>query len=452
MRVANPYRPGFNQSPAVLAGRSDVTDALIEALDVAALDARTPRPLLLVGSRGVGKTVLLEQARRLAVDRHSWVSADVEVRPETPFTPVLLARLRAAEQLYRQAPAGHEGWRMSKATLKASLMGIGAEAELERSAGEPVGDDALTTALDQAMDAAEERGGGLLLTIDEAHLAAKAELASLAVVLQAAVGKDRPLVCALAELPSLQDPRRMVTYLERGEWHRLGLLSDADAREALTGPAAGAGRPMEAEAATLLAEAAGGYPYAIQVVGHHTWRASTGAQTISGDHARAGAQAAQRDLSAGLYAARWSDCSSREREYLAALARLVLRGERPSAADVARALGQPAQAVTYLSARLQRKGTIYAEGRTLRLVVPGMADWIDAETARAPARVPSCCRGSSVGTSSAGGAAWSDVPGPRPLPCSPVARPPRSSPPPWSAPLARRRPPTPARPHRARRS
>lgn len=84
MRVANPYRPGFNQSPAVLAGRGDVTDPIAEAFEVAALDARTPRPILLVGSRGVGKTVLLEQARRVAADQHSWISASLEVHLEGP--------------------------------------------------------------------------------------------------------------------------------------------------------------------------------------------------------------------------------------------------------------------------------------------------------------------------------------------------------------------------------
>ena len=69
MRQPNPYRPGFNQAPDVLVGRDEVLAAAREALDVAALDGRTPRPLVLVGSRGVGKTVLLGQiaAEALAV-------------------------------------------------------------------------------------------------------------------------------------------------------------------------------------------------------------------------------------------------------------------------------------------------------------------------------------------------------------------------------------------------
>lgn len=58
-RLQNPYRPGFNQAPLTLAGRGQVIEGLVEALEIAALDARTPPPVLLVGARGLGKTVLL---------------------------------------------------------------------------------------------------------------------------------------------------------------------------------------------------------------------------------------------------------------------------------------------------------------------------------------------------------------------------------------------------------
>ena len=43
MRQPNPYRPGFNQTPTVIAGLDEVLSAAREAIDVAALDGRTPR-------------------------------------------------------------------------------------------------------------------------------------------------------------------------------------------------------------------------------------------------------------------------------------------------------------------------------------------------------------------------------------------------------------------------
>lgn len=377
MRVVNPYRPGFNQSPAVLAGRGDITDSVTEAFEVAAFDGRTPRPVLLAGSRGVGKTVLLEEARRIAAEQHSWVSASIEVHPGHPFTPTLLARLREAERTYSQTPPDGRDWRVGRASVKASVAGVGGEVELTRTTtGRPPAGEELATALTDVMEVALRLDAGLLLTVDEAHLAGKDELASLAALLQEAVTRRWPLVAVLAGLPSMQDLRRTVTYLERGEWHHLGLLSPSDTREALTGPAHAAGRPMEDEAADHLVAASGGYPYAIQVFGHHAWRASRGAPAIDASHARAGSEAAERELAAGLYSSRWTDCSDREREYVTALARLVTGGARPIGADVARALGEQPAAVTYLRARLQQKGTIYPEGRALRFAVPGMAEWI----------------------------------------------------------------------------
>lgn len=376
MRVVNPYRPGFNQSPAVLAGRGEVIAAIEEAFQVAALDGRTPRPILLVGSRGVGKTVLLEEARRIAAEQHSWISASIEVHPDRSFSPALIARLVESQRLYDQAPSHRRAWQLDRATIKASVAGVGGEAELSRGGSAPVSDDQLATALTDAMSAAERLDAGLLITLDEAHLAAKDELAGLAALLQHAVTERWPLVAVVAGLPSLQDPKRMVTYLERAEWHTLGLLSETDARLALTEPARASGRPMHDDAADLLTTSSGGYPYAIQVLGHHTWRASRDADQITAGHARAGDAAAQRDLAAGLYSTRWNDCSDREKQYLIALAGLLSGGSHPIGADVARALGEQPSAVTYLRARLLRKGTLYTEGRVLRFAVPGMADWI----------------------------------------------------------------------------
>ena len=157
-------------------------------------------------------------------------------------------------------------------------------------------------------------------------------------VCQQVSSRGWPLVAVLAGLPGLRGPRRMVTYLERGAWHDVGLLSPEDSREALVSPASAAGRPMDDDAA-------------------------------------------QRDLASGLYSARWHDSSPREKEYLAALAGLVRDGQRPTGSDVARVMGQQPQAVTYLRARLLAKGTVFTEGRTMRFAVPGTASWIGDQDA-----------------------------------------------------------------------
>jgi AAA ATPase domain len=384
-RAPNPFRPGFNQPPLALAGREPILAAVREALAVAALDARTPRPVVLTGGRGVGKTVLLGEAATIAAEEHSWLTVAVEVRPDRPVTPYLVDRLTAATELYRQARTSRRRMEVTGATLRATVLGVGAELELSRETRAARGSDVprLDHALATTVEAALEVGAGLVLTVDELQLASRSELADLAATLQQHVPDDWPLVVIVAGLPSLRDAqresRRAVTYLERAEWHVLGLLDQAATAEALAEPARQAGRPMSDGARRLLAESSGGYPYAIQVLGHHAWRASTGSSTIELRHARAAADAAEADLAAGLYTSRWHGASPKEQEYLTALAELVRAQGSAGGADVARALGRSTQQVSYLRDRLIRKGTIFAEAGTLVFAVPGMADWVLAQ-------------------------------------------------------------------------
>jgi AAA ATPase domain len=383
-RTPNPFRPGFNQAPLALAGREPILAAVREALAVAALDGRTPRPVVLTGGRGVGKTVLLGEAAAIAAEEHSWLTVPVEVRPDRSFTPYLVDRLTVATELYRQARTSRRRMEITGATVRATVLGVGAELELSRDARpEPADVPRLDRALAAALAAALEQGAGLVLTVDELQLAARAELADLAATLQQHVPDDWPLVVILAGLPSLRDAqresRRAVTYLERGEWHVLGLLDPTATVEALAEPARQAGRPMTDSACALLAGSSGGYPYAIQVLGHHAWRASAGSATIEVHHARAAAAAAEADLAAGLYTSRWHGASPKEQEYLVALAEVVAAQGVAGGADVARALGRTTQQVSYLRDRLIRKGTIFAEAGRLVFAVPGMADWVLAQ-------------------------------------------------------------------------
>ena len=159
----------------------------------------------------------------------------------------------------------------------------------------------------------------------------------------------------------MRQPARSVTYLERAQWFDLGLLSPADTRLALAGTTAAAGRPMSRTAAELLAQASGGYPYATQV-------------TLA--HARAALAPAEAELTSGLYAARWDDASPKERDYLRSVATTADDSGTARGGEVARLLGQTPRSVSYLRERLVRKGTLFGQGEQLRLVVPGMAEFI----------------------------------------------------------------------------
>jgi hypothetical protein len=378
-RPENPYRPGFNQPPLVFAGRADVLDGAAEALEIAAYDGRTPRPLILLGPRGVGKTVTLGEIAELAAERHQWPSVHVEAKVDGPFLDDLVAGLDGAGRLLSgdDPERRRTRVRVTGGKVEAHAFGVGGELQLSREGNEPAADLAATLA--GTMRIASERSAGLVLTVDELQNARPGDISLLFGVIQESVPEGWPLVLAVAALPTLRESRgrrRLPTYLERAEWHDLDTLPPDEARQALVGPALQAGRPMSPDAADVLLGHSGGYPYAIQVAGHFAWRASHGSRAIGVDHARSAGPRIEKDL-AQLFRSRWDDASPREQEYLRAMAAVAGRGEVPRGGPVAAELGEPVTNVSYLRARLLRKGTIYRmAGGAMHFITPGMGEWI----------------------------------------------------------------------------
>jgi hypothetical protein len=375
-RIENPYRPGFNEPPKELAGREAVLEDLREAIEVAALDGRTPRPTLLAGARGVGKTVLLAEAAAIAGSRFGWPRVHVEMRPETPFTPDLIDATRRATGLLEQPPAKH-ALRADSVTVRAGVPGVGGEIRFARTAD--VQDDPTPTlrpVLTGLADLATRLGSGVVITLDEAHLATRRELAALAALLQEGTGERWPFVVVLAGLPLMRAPEHSVTYLERGAWHELGVLSREDTMRALLRPAEAAGRPMDEDAASILAEASGGYPFAVQLYGHYAWRASTDHERIDMAAADAALPRAHAELERGLYATRWTSASPSQKRYLAALATVADTAGPATARAVADELGRTPKQLSTVRDDLIKQGTLTVEGDELRFTIPGMSAFV----------------------------------------------------------------------------
>ena len=106
--ITNPYRPGAGTKPLVLAGReaqSDQVSALLESVRKGA----PQRSLMFYGLRGVGKTVLLNQAESMARDK-LYVVEHIEMSEDDDFRRVIakvtrkvLTRLSTAANLMEKA-------------------------------------------------------------------------------------------------------------------------------------------------------------------------------------------------------------------------------------------------------------------------------------------------------------------------------------------------------------
>ena len=375
-RTENPYRPGFNEPPKELAGREAVLEDLHDAVEVAALDGRTPRPTMIVGARGVGKTVLLAQAAAIAGSEFGWPRVHTELRPDTPFIPDLIDAIGRVRNLVEQPPS-KRALKTESVTVRAGVPGIGGEVRFARgadSAEDPT--PALRPALTELAELTIARETGFVLTLDEAHLATRRELSALAALLQEGTGDRWPVVVVIAGLPLMRAPEHSVTYLEGGTWHELGLLSSEETVRALRLPAEAAGRPMDEDAATLLAEGSGGYPYAIQLYGHHAWRASSGHDRIDLTAAQAALPRAQQELESGLYAARWSAASPAQKRYLTALATIAATTNPTTGRAVAEQLGRTPKQLSSVRDDLIKAGTLTVDGDELRFTIPGMGAYI----------------------------------------------------------------------------
>jgi hypothetical protein len=362
----------------VLAGRDDILAAADEAIVTAALDRRMPPPLLVVGPRGVGKTVLLGEIAGRAGASYGWPRLHVEVGPNQPFTPALARDVAVLSSVFADAPSGRR-FRASEAVLRAQVAGVGGEIKFARDQPDPAAPLELRTIFTNLAEAAANRDSGFVLTLDELQLSERDELSQLAAVLQLAAGEEWPMVVAGAGLAGMRDPSRAVSYFERADWYDIGTLNEPETLVALKGPAASAGRPLDGDAAVHLARCTGGYPYAIQLYGHHAWRASAGKDRIDLAAAEAAENTAGAQLERGLYASRWAQTPERERRYLAVAADLLAAGKVVTGGVVAAEMGTTAQRLSTARDRLIKRGTLTSEGEVLHFAVPGMANYVQRQ-------------------------------------------------------------------------
>jgi hypothetical protein len=133
---------------------------------------------------------------------------------------------------------------------------------------------------------------------------------------------------------------------------------------------------MDDDAAQLLAEASGGYPYAVQLYGHHAWRASSDQARIDKPAAERAVPRAERELERGLYASRWTAAPPAQKQYLAAVADLITSGEAATGRTVADRLGRTTRQLSRVRDQLLMQGTLTVVGDAIRFTVPGMAEYV----------------------------------------------------------------------------
>lgn len=383
--VTNPYTPG--QVPRILAGRTVEMRRIEGLLARVATYGELGGPLMVFHApRGLGKTSLLRAGQRRAAES-GFVSAWVACSRQRPVLPEIAHSIGQALERADAVPSGAAGarWRgrLERLTVEVGIPGAKVQAEMAReepAAPPPATVGILESLLHEAATSVRSRGGaGLLLLLDELHTASADDMSVLLNVLQNLDGEraDNPLAALSAGLPVTPEAlTRAATFGERSTFVSLDVLSDADARAALVGPAEAEGVTWTPAALDAIVEESHGYPYLIQLLGSTTWDATAPA---AGDRltltaVRRGLPVA-RDQLAAMHRARWGAASRLERQFLAAMAQA---GDgNVTRASIAAGMGVDSRAISVPRERLIDKGVIEPVGHGLvRFTLPGFGEFV----------------------------------------------------------------------------
>ena len=256
MRVMhNPFRPTFGASPRVWAGRDAVLQDFGRALQGG--PGNPDRSLLISGSRGIGKTVLLTELEDIAIQQ-GWVVLRASARENMQQVLVESTIPEAIARLEERPKRQLTGF---------SVAGIGS-VSTHITDSEPA--QRLVTQLRRLIDLLHDTG--VLITIDEVQDVDPDDLTQIAIAYQDLVRDDLPVAVAMAGLTRginqlLDLPG--ATFLRRARHYELGPLTLEDARRAFEETSQEGG--IVFAAADQAAELSQGYPYLVQLLGFLAW-------------------------------------------------------------------------------------------------------------------------------------------------------------------------------------
>jgi len=374
--VRNPYAPGAGQRPPELAGRGRELEVFDVVLERVARN-RPERSLVLTGLRGVGKTVLLNTFRSMALQR-LWGTGKIEARPDQSIRrPVAGALHMAVRELAprHRAPDRVEYFlgvlkafaqrdpKLPKGTSVTVTLGIDAPAQRGRADSGDLEVD-LTELFAEAASVAGDLGVGIALFVDEMQDIPAADVSALCAACHELSQTGGPLIVVGAGLPHLPAVlSASKSYSERlFRYSSIDRLDRAAADQALLAPAQREGADFERDALDALYEAADGYPYFVQAYGKVTWDVATASPVTAQDVAVAGPQA-EGELAVGFFGSRYERATPAERKYMRMMAQL---GDDPvPTAQVAEELGVKPSSVSPARDGLIKKGLIYSSERGL---------------------------------------------------------------------------------------
>jgi len=329
----NPFRPGAGHQPPYLAGREEERREFLRLLKQKTIMEN----MVLTGLRGVGKTVLLESFKPIAIkEGWLWVGTDlsestsikednIAVRICTDLSIVTSDLVINTEEIRSIGFVGQ--MELIEYKLNFQLL----NQIYNDTPGLSL--DKLKTILEMAWQALKTSGNyrGIIFAYDEAQnltdQATKDQypLSLLLDTFQSIQRKGLPLMLVLTGLPTLF-PKLVEarTYTER--MFRVVFLKSLnrnESKDAILKPIADANCPVrlgEKSVRTII-QMSGGYPYFIQFICREVYDAFI--QKIDkGEQASVPVEEIEHKLDTDFFAGRWAKATDRQRDLLSVIAQL----------------------------------------------------------------------------------------------------------------------------------
>ncbi len=292
--------------------------------------------LVLTGLRGLGKTVLLDTFKPLAM-QHGWLWVGTDLSEAASVTEETLA-----QRLMTDLAAVTAGVPVQEFELPG--LGFGAPA---RKLTQRLSWDVLKQVFDTQPGLISDKlkavlqlvhrvvGGRVLFAYDEAQNlsdhAAKEQypLSLLLDVFQSVQRQGMPFMLVLTGLPTLF-PKLVEarTYAER--MFRvvvLDRLDDTESRDAISRPLVGNAVQFSPPAIDAIVELSAGYPYFLQFIAREVFDVFVAQQALGQGSAPVPLMEIVQKLDADFFAGRWSKLTDRQRELVACIASLDTEGE-----------------------------------------------------------------------------------------------------------------------------
>ena len=365
--IKNPFSPGAGSPPPELVGRDPILEQARILLG-RVKQKKSEKSMLLTGLRGVGKTVLLNEIKRMA-DNEGYRTISIEAHEGkalgTLIAPYLRSLLYDLDRIAGTGDKVKRGLAVLRSfigALKVTVGEISIGLDIDPEKGSADSGDLeidLPNLFVAIGEAAEDRNSAVAIFIDEIQYFSQKELGALIMAMHRIQQRQLPVVLLGAGLPILPGMAgESKSYAERlFSFPIIGALSQKDTAKALQEPAQEAGVAFESAALDEVFHLTKGYPYFLQEWGYVAWNLAT-TSPITLQVVRDARRAAIPRLDENFFRVRFDRLTPSEKNFLRAMAELGPGAHRTG--DIAEILKVKVTSLGPVRAKLINKGMIYS--------------------------------------------------------------------------------------------